>query len=874
MRGDPTTPPPPEAESGSYPLYSAQSVELWQRFLLGSCVFTLLLCTFLVAQQRRAAAVARATARADAHRGVAMFTHEELEERRKRAPTVLPMYVAVLFACAVLAAALTLGAVLSYHKGETSAKTSTVLPATAVQGVVNGGYVFVGALLSGRSLSSQDIRRAAAVGAVVAVLTALSYGGSALLCQCTHAVLSRTFQVGAQVAHVGLAAALAVCVWRAPRARRRAVVVFTAPLLVCALARIVVGWCSWPYLLWRGARPGLMYPQSVHVDIWVTDVAGWAQFALFPIVLFAALRIDTRYWRGIGRTEAVHRGMTLDDADIAALQPLLGGQRAVTWLASQPQQSRGHGVRHFAEETARRGSGSGASGGSGNGGGSGGSGPRSGDRNVGGATAGYSCGRTSGASGSGAAAGAAGMAGAASALAHPSRLADADADADADAGPIWYDWSDIAIGSRLSRGSYGSVHTGACRGSRVAIKVASPVTLEPVDVAAFVEEALWMHALHTAHPDNVVKLIGLFLRPPDLGFILELCDGGSLHGQLEKRAEAAAAAAGRAGDAAATRTVVASGSGRALPPSPTWTWTWSRCLDVAAQCADAVAALHSHDPPVVHRDLKSPNFLLTADGNVKLADFGLARVVANRGRDRGTGSGYTVGGAVGTGDAGASSGEALPAPAPVSAVASASRALSARGMTALVGSPLWMAPELITARESDRPMATEKVDVFSLGVVLWEIATSVLPYEGLRAHVVLGGVSRGTLRPTIPSFVPADYAAIMTAAWAQAPADRPSAAEVAAAVRRCAGGDWVAPVYGVEPSPSAANPSAAGSAAARACAADSGARGASASARASVSASASGTGTGTGSVAVSVVDTPGYSGRIVGQAVRREGSLQ
>jgi hypothetical protein len=174
------------------------------------------------------------------------------------------------------------------------------------------------------------------------------------------------------------------------------------------------------------------------------------------------------------------------------------------------------------------------------------------------------------------------------------------------------------------------------------------------------------------------------------------------------------------------RAAAAAGGG-APPPHP---FPMRDRLRVVLGIAEGVAFLHSRRPIVIHRDLKSQNILLADDLSPKVCDFGVSRT----------------------------------------------KTLTAT--MSQIGTPQWSAPEVLKGERY-----SERADVFSFAVCMWEVLTLRRPFPNVAPLRVASLVAYSGLRLPVPTDIPPRAAKLMKRCWADRQQARPSMAEVVAELR-------------------------------------------------------------------------------------------
>uniref|UniRef100_A0A3B4WFI5 Mitogen-activated protein kinase kinase kinase 12 n=1 Tax=Seriola lalandi dorsalis TaxID=1841481 RepID=A0A3B4WFI5_SERLL len=226
----------------------------------------------------------------------------------------------------------------------------------------------------------------------------------------------------------------------------------------------------------------------------------------------------------------------------------------------------------------------------------------------------------------------------------------------------------------VGSGAQGAVFLGKLHGQEVAVKKVR--NIKETDIK---------HLRKLKHP-NIITFKGICTQAPCYCIIMEYCAQGQLYEVLR--------------------------AGRKITPSLLMDW--------AMGIAGGMNYLHLHK--IIHRDLKSPNMLITYDDAVKISDFGTSKELSDK-----------------------------------------STKMSFAGTVA------WMAPEVIR----NEPVS-EKVDIWSFGVVLWEMLTGEVPYKDVDSSAIIWGVGNNSLQLPVPDSCPDSFKLLLRQCWNCKPRNRPS----------------------------------------------------------------------------------------------------
>lgn len=275
-------------------------------------------------------------------------------------------------------------------------------------------------------------------------------------------------------------------------------------------------------------------------------------------------------------------------------------------------------------------------------------------------------------------------------------------------------WSDLSNIEYLTDGGNNWIHTAVMNKMPVVIKQLKP---EVKDVAVAINEIEGELGIHSLlDHENIVSLYGAgFTADKSRFLVLERLDGGTLTQQL--------------------------GYDTRIRDRRRRFWKknkmpYVKVLEVARQIAEAMDYCHRRAVPgsmVLHRDLKPDNIGLTLGGNVKIIDFGLARVLENSSPE--TDEVYEM------------SGE--------------------------TGSLRYMAPEVASSQPYN-----QKADVYSFGIILWELVAYEKPYSGMNREEFYEKVVHSGLRPEITKKFPDDLANLIRNCWSHEIEIRPNFSKI------------------------------------------------------------------------------------------------
>ncbi len=362
---------------------------------------------------------------------------------------------------------------------------------------------------------------------------------------------------------------------------------------------------------------------------------------------------------------------------------------------------------------------------------------------------------------------------------------------------VFVKYSEIKIEEQVGQGSFGVVYKATYRGAQVALKkMKAPMFMEMTqdDVENFRKEAYMMSRLR--HP-NIVLVMGVALV--DQSEVLKKEKSLSSFGQsFTSKKERFISEDTEDGPSPNGKIVcilteyLDQGSLADLLYGPNRVssdiWSYGTVLTCAIQAAKGMLYLHSQSPPICHRDLKSSNLVVDDHWVVKVTDFGMSRIIPDDDRrDDSQRRKESVTSSI-TGSFDLTQGGSFTEkphddksetsdPFMHSSFLRASFSGNAVGradlpeMTSNLGTTAWCAPEVFT--NTAKAQYSLKVDVYSFGIVLWELWERQKPFEEMASRFDIVDAIKAGNRPAISITCPPALKALMQRCWHTDPERRP-----------------------------------------------------------------------------------------------------
>ncbi|RYY34791.1 hypothetical protein EON62_02980, partial [archaeon] len=293
------------------------------------------------------------------------------------------------------------------------------------------------------------------------------------------------------------------------------------------------------------------------------------------------------------------------------------------------------------------------------------------------------------------------------------------------AADLLIDFAELEVLHQLDTGGNAVVYAGRYRRHNVAIKTIRAIEWDEHAVQTVFRE--YSKCATLQHP-NVVKYFGFAACVPDANLVFELCENGSLFLVLAKVAHLRAEFSHRYGDISTYLNCIGERlTTRAMQQPPDLPWRLR--LRIALECAKGLQYLHEKRH-MVHRDIKSPNYLVTANFTIKMSDFG--SLVLER--------------------------DILP-----------------EGYTHKFGTPNWMPPEVW----KETLPYSYAVDIYSFGWVLWELLTYDYPFSTVTddPRIIRSRICSGA-PPHVPAGCPPAYARLVRACTRLNSSERPTVVDI------------------------------------------------------------------------------------------------